>query len=55
MKPRREMRISQLLAAPDESLIGGRAHAGNTMEKGGILREHRVHHEPVEIWIFLCQ
>jgi hypothetical protein len=35
-----------LWAATDESLIGGRAHAGDTVEKGGILREKWLHHEP---------
>lgn len=44
-----------LLAGPDEFLIGGRIHAGDTVEKGGILREKRLHHEPTKICIFLSQ
>ena len=44
-----------LWAATDDSLIGGRAHAGDTVEKGGILREKRLHLEPVKLWIFLSQ
>jgi hypothetical protein len=49
------MRISGFLAAPDDSLIGGRAHASDPVEKRGILREKRLHYEPVKIWIFLSQ